>query len=98
MSVTPPRLGTRELQILKVMTSKNYKGVAYWEIINEICGCRGGAECKREGREACRVSVTRALSRLRKKKILYKKRYAGEVNYYLTREGKKLLLDLAGNL
>ena len=84
-------LGSRELEVLKTLVA-NGGGAPYWVIVEDICKCRGKKEC---AGTSCKVSVTRALRTLRKKGLVYKKRYLGKVMYYLTKDGKRLLLDLS---
>lgn len=82
-------LGYREIQILRILAREN-GGVPYWKIVMEICECKR-SECPKT---TCKSVVTHALRSLRKKGLIYKKRYLGRIVYYLTKEGKKFLLDL----
>ena len=80
-----PGLGPVELAVLSVFAREGLAGVAYWTIVERVCGGR---------EEQCRVAVTKALSRLRRRGLAYKKKYKGDVFYYLTRDGKELLVSL----
>lgn len=78
------KFGSVELEILKLLIQANH-AVPYWSIVKSLCG--------KEYTEACRVSVTRALRKLRKAGFLRKRRYMGDIVYSLTPSARKWLLD-----
>ena len=91
------RLGHREIEILSYFAEVQ-GGITYWRIVARLCGKKPGPEASEDERrafESCRVATTRALGRMRRKDLVYKKKYKGEVTYYLTRRGRELLNRLS---
>ena len=87
--ILPRSLGRNEILILILL--KDY-GRPFWDIAYEICGCRKNECLKEKEKNNCRVGVSTALKLLKKKELVYKKRYLGENHYYLTKKGKKLVM------
>ena len=80
-------LGLIEVEVLTVIVNHGMSA-SYCVIVKEICG-------ENADERECRSRVTRALKNLRRKGLLYKKRYLGKVNYYLTKEARDLLNKLS---
>ena len=80
-------LGEREIRLLMEFARRQGGGVSYWMLIKALCG----EKQRTREYENCRTMTTRALRSLRRKNLIYKKRYKGEVTYYLTRQGRDLL-------